>query len=413
MALTGRVFIYGMNYAPELIGVGRYTGEIGAYLATAGCRIDVITAVPHYPGWSVRDGYSNWFSVKRDHGQRVTRCPIILKKEMRGIWRLIAPLSFAIFSLPILLWRMLTVRPDVVFCVEPTLFAAPAALILAKLVGSRSVLHVQDLEVDAAFAVGHLGNNRFKAIAHGFERLVLRGFDSVVTISRRMRDQLAAKGVEPKKLHVIRNWVDLDKIKPLNRLSTFRAELAVAESAFVALYAGNIGAKQALHLLFEAAVRLKDNPAILFAIAGEGPEKAALLSRYGGLPNVRFLPLQPEEKLCELLGFADVHLLPQLEGTADLVLPSKLGGMLASGKACIVMAEPGTELHSFLGDSVRVIPPGDSDELAEAILAASRADGEAGTEPRLTLANSLRSETNLDAMSRLILGRDLTEADVR
>ncbi len=84
--------------------------------------------------------------------------------------------------------------------------------------------------------------------------------------------------------------------------------------------------------MLDAARLLKDRPDLYFVVAGDGPEKARLMRDYADLPNLRFLPLQPEERLCELLNLADLHVLPQSSGAADLVLPSKLGGMLASGK---------------------------------------------------------------------------------
>lgn len=155
--VPSRVLIYGMNYAPELIGCGRYTGEIGAYLAAEGAAVEVVTTPPHYPEWqAARPHRALAWTVERRGRERISRCPILLRREMRGIWRMLAPLSFALSSAPVALWRILTTRPEVVLVVEPTLFAAPAALLGAWLVGARTVLHVQDLEIDAAFAVGHL-----------------------------------------------------------------------------------------------------------------------------------------------------------------------------------------------------------------------------------------------------------------
>jgi colanic acid biosynthesis glycosyl transferase WcaI len=141
-AIAQRVFIYGINYAPEPTGVGRYTGELGSYLAQQGLEVEVVTAAPHYPGWAVQGGYRNRFSVERLDGARVTRCPLLLRIEMRGVWRALAPLTFALTSAPIAVWRIFTTRPDIVLCVEPTLFSAPAALLAAKIVGARTVLHV-------------------------------------------------------------------------------------------------------------------------------------------------------------------------------------------------------------------------------------------------------------------------------
>jgi len=362
-----RVLIYGINYAPEPIGVGRYTGEMVRYFAQQGLAVEVITAVPHYPGWALRSGYRNRYGGELADGVRITRCPLLLRREMHGVWRMLAPLSFALTSAPVAVWRILTARPHTVLCVEPTLFAAPAALLAAKIIGAKTVLHVQDLEVDAAFAIGHLHGSALQKFANAIERTTLRAFDAVVTISLHMQEQLQTKGVAGTRLSLVRNWIDAEKIKPLDGPSIYRDELAFRGGEFVALYAGNIGAKQALSVILEAAQRLQANSRLVFVIVGDGPEKKRLVAQYGHLGNVRFLPIQPEERLCDLLNLADVHLLPQDRGASDLVLPSKLGGMLASGKPSIIMADPGTELHDFLGDGSIILPPGDSEALAIAI----------------------------------------------
>ncbi len=146
------ILIYGLNYAPEFIGVGRYTGDIGSFLSMNGHHVRVVTTPPHYPGWVLKKPYlALHYMSEVLAGVSVIRCPIFLKTEMRGIWRLLPPLSFAVSSAPIVLWSLLRHRPDVVLCVEPTLFAAPIALAAAKCIGARTILHVQDLEIDFGF----------------------------------------------------------------------------------------------------------------------------------------------------------------------------------------------------------------------------------------------------------------------
>lgn len=362
-----RVLIYGINYNPEPTGVGRYTADVGAYLSRHGVDVEVITAVPHYPGWVLRNGYRNQYRVETINGAYVTRCPIALNEKMHGIWRVLAPLSFAITSTPIAIWRILRTRPDAILCIEPTLFSAPLALMLGKLTRSRMVLHVQDLELDAAFAVGHLRGEVVKRLGRCVEARLLASFDHVVTISQAMRRKLEKKKLQNDQLSVIRNWVDVDKIHHLDRRSSYRDELGLSDDAFVVQYAGNIGAKQALAVILNAAAKLVDRPDIIFVIAGEGPDKARLESRYGHLKSVRFMGIQPEARLCEFLNLADLHVIPQMAGAADLMLPSKLGGMLASGKPVLVMASMDTELAEFLNGVGIVVPAGDTEALVAAI----------------------------------------------
>ncbi len=211
-----RILIYGMNFSPEIAGVGRYTGEIAQHLADTGLDVTVVTAQPHYPGWRVKQGYRNRYSFGFEGGMRMRRVPVLLRQPMHGIWRLVAPLSFALTSAPVVFWEILRRRPHTVLCVEPTLFAAPVAQAAARLVGAFTVLHVQDLEVDAAFAVGHLGSRKsLKALGTLFEKLTLHRFHRVVTISDRMADRLVEKGVSRTRLSVVRNWVDLAHIFPM------------------------------------------------------------------------------------------------------------------------------------------------------------------------------------------------------
>ncbi|WP_237155464.1 WcaI family glycosyltransferase [Oryzibacter oryziterrae] len=363
-----RILVYGMNYAPEIAGVGKYTGEIAEYFSAEGADVTVVTTPPHYPGWVVRDGFANRYGTSIENGVRVRRTPLFLRRKMSGIWRLFAPLSFALCSAPVVLFETLRRRPQIVFCIEPTLFAAPVAQFAAWLVGAKTVLQVQDLEVDAAFAVGHLGSKAWlKKLGYAFERAALRRFSKVITISNRMAEGLLAKGVAKDRLTIARNWVDLSHIYPMTGENGYRKELGFEQDDYVVLYSGNIGAKQGLNVLLDAADALKNDRQIKFVVAGEGPVKADLEKRYGHLANVQFLPFQPYERLNEFMNMADLHALPQEKGAADLVLPSKLGGMLASGKSIIVTADPETELAEFLGDAAVITQPGDSAGLAEGI----------------------------------------------
>jgi colanic acid biosynthesis glycosyl transferase WcaI len=371
--MAKRVLIYGMNYSPEVAGAGRYTSEIAEYIASLGSEVVVVTTPPHYPGWRVQASFSNHrFTSEVRNKVRVIRCPLLLHRHMGGFWRLLAPLSFGVTSAPVLLWQLLRFRPEIALSVVPTMSGAPFVLAGARLIGAKTILHMHDLEADAAFAVGHLHSwSWLRLLARMFEGLIIRSFDKVITISDRMAEKILEKGARRQDTVVVRNWVDLDLVKPLVDESPYRREMGYRSDQIVVLYSGNIGRKQGLDILCEAAKRLGTQSKIQFIIAGEGPAKSALIQKYESSSNIRFLPFQPVERLSEFLGMADVHVLPQEANVADLVLPSKLGGMLASGKPIIVMTETNTELAHFLRDSVIQVPPGDSQALATAILAFS------------------------------------------
>jgi len=78
--------------------------------------------------------------------------------------------------------------------------------------------------------------------------------------------------------------------------------------------------------------------------------------------------LQPGDKLNELLNLADMHLLPQRADAADLDMPSKVLGMLASGRPVLATAHPGTQLAKMVSSCGKVVEPGNTHELAQGLL---------------------------------------------
>jgi colanic acid biosynthesis glycosyl transferase WcaI len=365
-----RILLCCMNYRPEMISTGKYAFELAEYLESQGHSVEVVTTAPHYPGWRAFAPYSNRrYYSELVCGVRVWRCPMALMSSASGLGRLMMPLSWAITSAPVLLWRAIRTRPDIMIMVQPTMFTGPFFLFAAFLAKSRKVMHVQDLEIDTAIAVGHLGASRvLVALAHAFERAILRRFDAIVTISNQMRQRLVSKGVDSRAIAVVRNWVDLEKIKPLDRPSLYRTQLHIAPDAFVVQYSGQWGRKQALHLLIETATQMEDDSRFVFIVAGDGPMRSELEAAERRLSNLKLLPLQPTEQMGEFLALGDCHILPQEKDVSELVLPSKLGGMLASGKRILVTADTDSELYSFLGNgSADFVPPGDAQAVVDAL----------------------------------------------
>ena len=135
----------------------------------------------------------------------------------------------------------------------------------------------------------------------------------------------------------------------------------------MALYSGNIANKQGIEILVDAARRLVHRQDLTIVVCGEGPNRAALETRAEGLPNIQFRDLQPRERINDLVGLATVHLLPQLGSAADLLLPSKLINMLASGRPVIATAAPGTGLAQEVEGCGLVTEPDDVASFAAAI----------------------------------------------
>lgn len=362
-----RILINGTNYHPEKIGIGKYTGEMAEWLAKRGHEVRVVTAPPYYPEWRIGDGHSaSWYRREHLSGVDVWRCPLWIPAKLSGLKRILHLASFALSSLPVML-RQIFWRPDVVLVIEPPLMCAPAACLTARLCGAKSWLHIQDFEVDAAFEMGILRSAWARRFALGAESWLMRRFDRVSTISPKMLERLAEKKVASHKVCLFQNWVDTSSIFPMEAKSSFRDELGIPSDKIVALYSGNMGEKQGLEIVVDAARRLAGNDRLVFVFCGEGGARHRLLERAAGLHNILWLPLQPVERLNELLNLADVHLLPQRADVADLLMPSKLLGMLSSGRPVLATTFLDTQLGQLLEDCGELAPPGDSLALANTL----------------------------------------------
>lgn len=363
-----KILFLGLNFRPEEIGIGLYSGDMVAAWAKAGHEVRAVVGAPYYPAWKVFDGYAGkgWDRTS-ENGIDLTRCPIYVPAEPSGLKRMIHHASFFASALLPMLKAALAKKPDVVFTVAPSLIGAPAAWLAARLCGAKCWLHVQDFEMEAAFATGLVKQGGMMSkLGPWFERTVINLFDYTSSISPQMCAKLIEKGVPADRVYQLRNWADIAAIQPYAGVSPYRAEWGI-ETPHVALYSGNIANKQGIEIVLEAARRLSHRQDLTFVVCGQGPNRANLEAAAADLSNIQFHDLQPRERLNELLGMASVHLMPQLAGAADLVLPSKLTNMLASGRPVVATADPGTGLADEVEGCGVLTMPGDAEAFARGI----------------------------------------------
>jgi colanic acid biosynthesis glycosyl transferase WcaI len=192
-----------------------------------------------------------------------------------------------------------------------------------------------------------------------------------VAIGETMRKRLIRKGADPDKVTIIENWVDTDLIAPQDRDNPF-SQAHELTGKFVVMHSGNIGLSQDLETLIEAAGLLKDNEDVVFAIIGDGVNKGKLsrLVRRLSLANVKFIPYQDKEDLKHSLSSAHVSVVSLKKGLAGYIVPSKLHGILASGRPVLAAVEDECEVAKIVKDENcgKVIEPGNPQEMVGAIM---------------------------------------------
>lgn len=175
-----KILVLGLNYAPEKVGIAVYTTGMAEALVAAGHQVTVIAGQPYYPVWKLLDGHRMAWDKRTENGVTVIRCPHYIPRQPNGIRRILHHATFALSTLFPALGQSLFNRPDLVLAIAPSIIGAPVARLAALLGGAKSWLHVQDFEMDAAFATGLMKKGGIGArTAAWYENLMLRAFHRV------------------------------------------------------------------------------------------------------------------------------------------------------------------------------------------------------------------------------------------
>ncbi len=389
-----KLLIYALNYKPEEIGIGKYTGEMVDYFLENGVEVKIITAVPYYPKWVSN---KNKYYQETKKNLKIFRCPLWIPKKPNAIKRIIHLISFSITSFPIYLY-LLSWNPNGILTIAPSIFNAQIIIFL-KLFYKRKVktfLHIQDLEIDAAFDMNLIKNKFLKRITQKWEKNLINSFDVVSTISPDMLKKIELKKIKKEKLFYMPNWVDLNEIYPLNSeiKNKFRERYSPSKEKITILYSGTMNKKQGLNVLAEI-IQYFEKFNIFWLLVGEGPEKETLIKNLQNLKNFKILPLQKREDLNLLLNAADIHILPQSIGIETNALPSKFLGMLASGKPIITCASKNTFLGKLASKVGIRADPEEKKQIIEAILT-------------LTINNKLRKKYGFNARKNSLVFEKIT-----
>ena len=263
-------------------------------------------------------------------------------------------------------------RPDVVVALTDPPILGLAARSAARRSGAGFVFLCQDLFPEVTHLIEHFRSRIVDATLERISRSLVRDADRVVAVGETMRDRLVERrGADPSRVTVIHNWVDCGAVKPQPKDNPFAREHGLRD-AFVVMHSGNVGLSQDLDTLIDAAVLLRNERGIVFAILGDGARRPALeaRAREEGLGQVRFLPHQPAERLADAFGSADMFVVSLKRGLAGSIVPSKLYGVLAAGRPYVAAVEPACEVAAITAkhDCGLLVPPGDAAALAGRIL---------------------------------------------
>ncbi len=356
-----RLLLLCPHFEPDLHAA---TGEVMSKFVHAlhdrGHQIDVVTSLPWYqhhdvwPEWRGRP----WRTETTDFGSIIRVWPFPTDKSNIPA----RALAFGGFTGLATAAALTTGRPDIVMGMSPPIFLGDAATLVAKRWGVPVVFNVQDIFPDVAIDLGALSNDRIIGLAKRHERSLYGRVDAISVLSEDQAKNVRAK-MNPSQRHrvkIIHNFADTDRVRVVVGDTEYRRVQGL-DDKLVVMYSGNVGLSQSFDLIEYAAKAFLDRPEVHFVINGEGAARPEVDRWAKHCPNVTVTDFAPREKVSDILGSADLHLILLKTGLARSSTPSKLYGILASGRPALAAIDVGSEVAVTLerAEAGRSVPPED------------------------------------------------------
>ena len=362
-----RIVVLTQNFPPEVGAKSARLYKMTNRLAEMGHYITVITAMPNYPTGRTFDGYRGKIcSRDESDGVRVIRTWILPSKSSKSLPRFISYTSFAMSSLLLGAWRL--GRQDIVLFDTPPLPLVPTGLTLGRITRAKVIMNVSDIWPDIAIRLGGPIGRVPMWVLKRLERLGYEKSDVVAATTDTARQQIVRQFPQVRTT-VIGNGADLRMFSPSLRSQEVRHSFGVGPDDFLVGYFGLHGLFQGLEVVVETAEKLRDRPRITFLMAGDGPCRDDLieLARRKRLDNIHFLGLLPWQRIPSILASCDAGLVP-LAADFPGTTPSKVYETLAAGVPVVI--SKGCESADLIEreNAGRTFRPGDSDELADALI---------------------------------------------
>jgi colanic acid biosynthesis glycosyl transferase WcaI len=332
-----RILALSINYWPDETGIAAFNIWRCEYLASRGHQVTICTGPPYYPQWRVPEPYRGrlWQREERN-GVTILRSWMFVPQSLSTKKRVLHEASFLASSFARALAGR---RPELIFAISPPLGLALTASTLSRLWRVPFVFDVMDLQPDAAVELGMMKGQSLISVLYQLERLAYERAALVSTITEGMRQRIVEKGTDPAKVVLFPPRADssLYTLRERTDGAEFRQRHGL-QGKLIVSHSGNMGVKQGLEVILEAAERSRQRPDIHYLFVGDGAMRPQLAeqARARSLSNVLFLPLLEADHFQQMLAATGIALITQQRVVSNIVFPSKTVTLLCAG--CPVIA---------------------------------------------------------------------------
>jgi colanic acid biosynthesis glycosyl transferase WcaI len=248
-------------------------------------------------------------------------------------------LTYVALSVP----KSLLVPCDVVLAMTDPPFEGIVGAFVAMLKRKPFVYNIRDMYPDMAVGGSIVKPGLMARVWEKLHRWALRRATRVIVLGEDMKSRIAAKGVAPDRIDVVRDGAETSSSSvTASDLDPDVIRAIRGDFRFVLLHAGNLGFYGAWETLLAAAKQLQ-NDGVGLIFVGDGAQRLRLQQLAGDIPNVRFLPFFPSSKVSSVLAAADAHIITIKRGLEGVVVPSKMYGILAAGRPIVAVAPKETD----------------------------------------------------------------------
>lgn len=363
--------IYLVQYfPPEKSSGSNLVEDLLEGFVTHGWTVDLFTPTPTRGVTAEqRREYCKKRTEKKFNG-RLTIHRMHLYREGTGF--IPRALRYVLFSIECF-WKAATVPADFIFTGSGPPTQGVVVGLAKKFSRKKKVIYnLQDIFPDSLVTSGICDeDSKLMKIGRKMENFTYRNADVIITITDDMKANVVSKGVDPDKVKVVRNWIDVNRIQPVapERNALFD-EFGLDRNKFYVVYAGNLGKVQGVDVILEAANLLKVRDDIRFIIFGNGSEEENIKKQAESLSNLSVLPLQPMDRVSEVYSLGDVSIIPCKPGTGGSGMPSKTWTIMATGTPIIASFDLGGEMERTIKevDCGYCVEAGNATALAEKIV---------------------------------------------
>lgn len=336
-----RILFLTENFPPEANAAATRVFERAVYWARWGHQVTVVTSAPNFPSGKVFEGYRNrWYQVEEMSSLRVVRVKTYISAN-EGVLR--RSLDFLSFFATGFAAGVAQRNFDVVVATSPQFFAAVAGWAIGAVRRRPFVFELGDLWPASIVAVGAMRPSRVLRLMEKLELFLYRRSAAIVALTSSFKANLTDRRIDPQKIAVVINGVDLPRYSPRSRdIDLSRAWKL--EGAFVVGYVGTLGMAHGLGNVLDAAELLRDLPQLRFLLVGPGAEREALVAEATRrhLDNVIIAPPQPKDAMPRVWSLCDVALIHLKDSPVFAeVIPSKMFEAMAMGLPLLLVAPRG------------------------------------------------------------------------